>query len=41
MQVVDALLQISELFFNYLQEHVVLEGNKEAIDDITYTVESF
>lgn len=41
MQVVDALLQDFELFFDYLQEHVVLEGYQKAIDDVTDAVESF
>jgi hypothetical protein len=41
MQVVYALLENFEFFFNYFQEHVVFESNKETIDDVSDAVESF
>lgn len=41
MQVAYALFENFELFFDYLQEHVVLESYQKTIDDITYTIESF
>jgi hypothetical protein len=38
MQIIDALLQNFELFFNYFEKHVILEGNQKAIDDVPHAV---
>jgi hypothetical protein len=41
MQIIDALLQNFELFFDYLEEHVILEGNQKTVNDVPHAVESF